>query len=311
MKILYITPPTEDYLSDGILYGLRRMYGPDVVDYPKKECMYVGNKDLVDYGGGFTLWGLLPDLNIDRDHVQEQVVQGYYDIIVFSDIYHLQEIYTFYNVYLILQKNKDMGKKFVFLDGSDDGKPAVTEAFNWGTYFKRDNPYGYPVKIIGLSIPECKIKTEQPIKTKLFARYCQVEEAYELQEVRTDCNTVRFTKEEEYYADIASSKYGLGMKKSGWDTPRTIEYAANWTVPCTLTKGWEWDGKGWDQKPVLEHPLGLVDMENCILWETSKELMDKINSIDDEKYNEMSKAAHDWALTKTCEKSAEYVINNI
>ena len=134
MKILYIVTEQEDYLSDGILYGLRMLYGPDVIDFPKKECMYVGNKGNVDYGRGFTLWGLLPDLNIDRDHAKEQVDNGYFDIIIFSDIYRQQEIYTHWNVYLLLEQAKKQGKKIVFLDGSDDGKPAVTEAFNQTTY---------------------------------------------------------------------------------------------------------------------------------------------------------------------------------
>jgi len=312
MKILYITTEIEDYISDSIFYGLRMEYGPDVVDFPKKESMYIGGKDLVDYGGGFTLWGLLPDLNIDREHVLEQLDEGYYDVIIFSDIYRQQESYTHWNVYRRLEKTKELGKKMVFLDGSDDGKPAVTEAFNWGPYFKRDNPYHYPqVKIIGLAIPERKILTDRPTKTKTFARYNQVDEGYEIPEVRDNCSKERFTNEEEYYADLAASKYGLGMKKSGWDTPRTMEYAANWCVPCIYTKGWDWDGQTWYDRDHSTHPLGLVDLENCILWATPFQLMDKLAAVDDQKYAQMSQAAHDWALTRTCEQSAKYVMENI
>lgn len=312
MKILYLTLPTEDYVEDSMLYGLRMEYGTDVVDFPKKRVMYIGGKGGVDYGGGFTLWGLLPELKIDRNNILEQINNGYYDVIIFGNIYRQQDIYTHWNVYLFLEKVKKQGKKLVFIDGTDDGKPAVTEAFNWGTYFKRDNPYQYPqVKIIGISIPERKILTERPLKTKMYTRYAQDELLYQIKEVKEQCTTERFTKEEDYYADLASSCYGFAMKKSGWDTPRLMEHAANWVVNCINTNGWDWDGKTWYDKPDYTHPLGFVDMKNCILWAKPQELIDKIRSIDQKKYDEMSKASHDWVLTKTCEKSAKYVMDNI
>lgn len=313
MKILYITTETEDYLSDGILYGLRQRFGTDVVDFPKKEVMYEGQKDMVDYGGGFTLWGMLPDLDIDRENMQDKLADGYFDLIIFSDIYRLQEAFTHWNVYLLFETIKKQGKKVIFLDGTDDGKPTVYDATHWGTYFKRENPFKYKgVKIVGLSIPSRKILTERPTKTKEFARYCQVEEAYELPEVSLCCNHERFTKEEDYYQDLQRSKYGFTMKKSGWDTPRTIEYAANWCVPCIYTKGWDWDEKSWYDKPKETHPLGLVDMKNCVLWDDTKMLKSKLKEIADKGlYNDMSREAHAWAETKTCEKMTNYILANI
>jgi hypothetical protein len=313
MKILYITTDMEDYLSDGILYGLRMKYGSDVIDFPKKESMYEGGKNIVDYGGGFTLWGLLPNILIDRENMQERVDNNEFDVIVFSDIYRQQEPFSHWTVFLLFENCKIAGKKLVFLDGTDDGKPTVYDALHWGTYFKRENPFKYNgIKIIGLSIPEEKILTEKPIKTKTFARYCQVDEAYTIPQIKEQCSKERFIKEEEYYADLAASKYGLGMKKSGWDTPRFMEYAANWCVPCIYTKGWKWDGKTWYDKPKETHPLGLVDMENCILWDDPKMLMDKIERIEGNgTYNKISKGANDWVKTKTCEVMADYVMNNI
>lgn len=312
MKILYLTLETEDYVEDSVLYGLRMKYGADVVDFPKKESMYIGGKDGVDYGGGFTLWGLLPDIAIDRDKMLEKIESGVFDVIIFANIYRQQDIYTHWNVYLLLEKMKNMGKKIVFIDGTDDGKPAVTEAFNWGPYFKRDNPYHYPnVKMIGISIPECKILTEKPEKTKPFTRYVQDPDMYRFKEINEQCSRERFTKEEDYYADLKISRFGFATKKSGWDTPRLMEHAANWVVNCINTKGWEWDGKSWYEKPDYTHPLGFVDMKNCILWSSPEELRDKIKSLDSFQYDQLSQASHDWVLTKTCEKSAEYVMENI
>lgn len=312
MKILYITTGVEDYLSDGILYGLRKLYGPDVVDFPKKESMYVNYQEDISYGSGFTLWRLLPDLNIDREHVREQIEAGYYDIIVFSDIFRQLEVFAHWNVYKLLEQTREMGKKIVFLDGTDDGKVTITETFQWGTYFKRENPFNYPeVKIIGLSIPQEKILPEKPKKTKPFVRYCQVPEAYQVWEIQQMCSNERFADETEYYADMAASKFGFAMKKSGWDTPRTIEQAGCWAVNCIYTPGWEWDNIDWYHRPKDTHPLGLEDMKNCILWDTPQQLVDKIKSINDVQYEKMSRDSHDWALTKTCEKVARYVMDNI
>ena len=40
MKILYITTGSEDYLQDSIMYGLRRLYGKEAVEFPEKEMLY-------------------------------------------------------------------------------------------------------------------------------------------------------------------------------------------------------------------------------------------------------------------------------
>ena len=45
MKILFITPDTSkkvasDFLSDGLLHGLRELYGENVIDYPGSWYMY-------------------------------------------------------------------------------------------------------------------------------------------------------------------------------------------------------------------------------------------------------------------------------
>ena len=92
------------------------------------------------------------------------------------------------------------------------------------------------------------------------------------------------------------------MKKSGWDTPRHMENAANWAVNC-IYKG--------DEKLPEVHPLGFKDMENCIIWHTASELKEKTERVDKEGYDKMSQASHDWVLTKTCEKMADYVMSKI
>ena len=42
MKILFVTHAYPNYVPDLLLHGLRKLFGPDVVDYPRKDCLYKG-----------------------------------------------------------------------------------------------------------------------------------------------------------------------------------------------------------------------------------------------------------------------------
>ncbi|MCP4252938.1 MAG: hypothetical protein GY775_05940 [Candidatus Scalindua sp.] len=45
MKILFITDSFPNYVPDLLLHGLRKLLGEQVVDYPRKECLYEGVKE--------------------------------------------------------------------------------------------------------------------------------------------------------------------------------------------------------------------------------------------------------------------------
>lgn len=305
MKILYFTTHDADYLQDGILYGLRMKYGDDVVDYPKKDIIYEaeGNRDI--YGRGFTLYGNLKDTKINRETIFDDWNNGLYDLTVFGSVYRQQYDLAYYRNYGIMNKVKT---KWAFLDGEDDGFGTVADAINFGTYFKRENPFNYNIKIIGLSIPEKKMLEGKPIKTKTFTTHVQCKEAFMIQEVMDNCtNRPLFGKEEDYYHDLTVSKYGITMKKSGWDVPRHMENAGHYVVNCIYNRGW--DNTTWEDKPDV-HPLGLKDMENCIIWDTPEELANKIKEAD-KNYDKISEASRRWADTKTCEYMADYFIKNV
>ena len=42
MKLLFLTHPYPNYVPDLLLHGLRKLVGPTVVDYPRKDCVYDG-----------------------------------------------------------------------------------------------------------------------------------------------------------------------------------------------------------------------------------------------------------------------------
>lgn len=315
MRILYITTPSKmgDCLADGVFYGLRKKLGADVVDFPKNDLMYKGCEVPEEeiYGRGWLLWKTLDEVERPMTDVFVDMFQNKYDVVIFSDIVRSQDSYTHFNVFKYFEATK---AKFVFLDGTDDGHPTVVDAFHKGIYFKRDNPYKYPeINYIGLSIPEDKILKDKPHKTRMFTTHVQCREAYNIEWIKDNCtpNPI-FTKAEDYYKDLASSKYGITMKKSGWDTPRHMENAANWAVNCIWSQGWEWDNVDFYHRDPQTHPLGFKDMENCIIWDTAEDLVQKIQKVEGNGlYNKLSEASHEWVKTKTCEKCAEYVLSKL
>lgn len=304
MKILYLTTPGEDYLSDSVFYGLRMRLGADVVEYPKKDIMYVDQGKPSDqiYGFGFTLWKKLEDIEVDRTDPFADMFEGKFDVVIFSDIFRQQPLFAHFTVFDWFSMTS---ARFAFLDGSDDGFPTVYDALVRGTYFKRENPFHYPgMKNIGLSIPKNIGLLERPIKTRLFATYVQCPEAYNLEWIKNNCTKDRvFFTEKDYYADLAISKYGVTMRKSGWDVPRHMENAAHYVVNCLYQ---------FSTKHPDVQPKGFVDMQNCVMWDSPEELKEKIDRIEREGlYEALSQGSRDWFETKTCESVADYVLKEI
>ena len=92
MKILYLpiinepalhSPAAGDYLCDTIFHGLRSVLGEDVVDAHRLWHLY--KKDLDEepekfkklWGKGFTTYGLLPDLDVDRNDILNNIFSNF------------------------------------------------------------------------------------------------------------------------------------------------------------------------------------------------------------------------------------------
>ena len=124
---------------------------------------------------------------------------------------------------------------------------------------------------INFSIPGSKLRTRPLEKDQLFARHVQCEEAYELDPIRRHCRkSYLFEKEEDYYQDLARSRYAITMKKMGWECQRHYEIAANHTVPCFYRLS---------RKPRRCAPHGLVDGENVLAFDSAGELQEKIEEV--------------------------------
>ena len=321
-KVLFLSSPHPDYCSVALLHGLRTLLGANVVDWPKYECAYNDfefKKRNEVYGMGFTLFFNLSSIEVNRLDIEQKVVSGFFDLIIFSDIWNQTEIFKKYFQYL-------NPRSTILIDGQDT-QQVVPHAGKWwrrpvdwisltGTnqflYFKREwssrsrfnlwhrflpspaldfLPISDLLRPIGFSIPESKIIAKITYKTKDFPLHIVDTEVAKA--VSGSADSYQFSNEGQ------SSKFGITMKRSGWDGLRHYEIAANGAVPCF---------RGLKNKPITSAPHGLIPGVNCLEYNDVRELMSKTSCLSDEEYNHLQMGALDWAKSNsTTEKAREFL----
>jgi hypothetical protein len=314
-RVLFLSPRREDYLSDGILHGLRRLLGDRVVDYPKHEVMYRSAAEAARpriRGGGFTLYGLLEDIPIDRSRTIEELRWGEFDLVLFAGI---KESFGLF-VELIAEQPR---AQMAVLDG-DDHPSIYPYRKAWWTrrewlllprahtrmpYFKRELtpvtnhyrsfrllpgavacrlPMLRNVHPTAFSVPEEKIFDGEAEKTQLFGRDI-VDPEFK------DCaplglrDDYLFADEADYYRDLRRSRFGITTKRGGWDCLRHYEIAANGAVPCF---------RDLHAKPETCAPHGLHD-GNCITYQTREELLGRVETMPESEYERLRAGALRWA----------------
>lgn len=224
MKILYISAGKHpDYMGDMILHGLRSIYQQDVIDYP--ICWYMYNdlkekyweRNIPDngksFGRGFTIAGTLPNIQIDRDNIEEKILDHHFDLIIYGSckrsLDHLDLVTSIY------KRNE-----IIFIDGEDQTDIDFNLVYK-GLYFKRELIYSderiYP---INFCIPKEKISHENFEKINHYASI-----------IPGDEKTYIYDNEKDYYDGYRKSYFGLTCKKGGWDCLRHYEIMANNCVP--------------------------------------------------------------------------------
>jgi hypothetical protein len=221
MKILMTKSWNEpEYLDDGLLHGLRTIFGSDVVEYPRMWHMYAdsfgfGKKDLSSIAArGFTYYGKMEDHTVDRTDLETKIAAGYFDIIIMHSWYPspLHDIIM----------STTPAKKIVWLDGRDETK--ILENFiGTGIYFKRELTqnrsdvlpisFGFPEDRIQL--PLNKVRAVAPL-------------------VPGNLETYIYFEETEYYKQYNQSLFGITTKKNGWDCLRHYEILGAQCIPWFL-----------------------------------------------------------------------------
>lgn len=115
MKILFITHPYPNYVPDLLLHGLRKLMGPRVVDYPRKDCVYDGILGLGICPNDQRCPDWFPHDNgqIDRTDIWSKVENDYFELVV-CDVRALTKL---------SDRLKTWPKHVVIIDGEDLPQP--------------------------------------------------------------------------------------------------------------------------------------------------------------------------------------------
>ena len=331
-RVLFVNPNFDDFLSDGLFHGLRGLLGPDAVDFPRMDHLYGDTP--ADWrtrlhGRGFTLAGLLDDVPVERNRCLDRAADGEFDAIVFSDIWRSFGLWSEWAPVLA-----ERGRRLIVIDGSDRVEPFPYAGKWWrnpswwtlprveprALHFKREiTPWAWwfasylllppgaarrigrlrDIRPISFAIPAQTIVSEPPAKTKDWPAHVVDPEVAERVGGRT---SYAFEDAAEYHADLRSARFGITVKRAGWDALRHYEIAANGAVPCF---------RGLARKPALCAPHGLRDGVNCIDYRDADELERRVAALDSDSYAALQRGALDWARANTTEARARWFLQAI
>jgi hypothetical protein len=328
-RVLLLAPGHDDFLTDSLFHGLRSLLGERAVDYPRIDHLYRGHRPLGDlHGRGFTLAGLLDDVPVDRNRLLDRAENGEFDAVVFSDIWRN------FGAWVEWAPRLEGRVRLAVLDGADRVEPypysglwwrvrhwwLVPRAHRRATYFKREiTPWMYwfgsylalpprvaralgvlrGVRPISFSIPEQRVVGEPPPKDRLLATHVvDPEVAARL----GGQGSYAFEDAESYYGDLRRSRFGVTVKRAGWDALRHYEIAASGTVPCF---------RRLEDKPGRAAPFGLRDGVNCVSYRDADDLATKLAGIDERRYASLQGGALDWARANTTRVRAEWFLREL
>ena len=225
MKILYITNHISiaqasggfisDYQNDLVFYGLRELFGDDVVDSTQIVSLYKEYENKIPkrhLWGGMTAFWLIGENNIDRTNIEQKIETQYYDLIIYGAIKRCKDYYG-----LVSKHYPD--SKVILIDGNDETE--LDPLHKKHLYFKRELTTDHPnVKPITFGIPTCKLAKPNKRKSQEYATCIPGQK-----------ETYLFKEEKTYYEDYQKSYYGVTMKKAGWDALRHYEILGNYCMP--------------------------------------------------------------------------------
>ena len=228
MKILFVTNYRSiaqasggfinDFINDATFYGLRELYGDDVVDSTQIFSLYKENKGKIHkihLWGGFTLFWLIDEDKVDRCNIEQKIKDKYYDVIIYGAIKRCKDYYD-----LVTQHYPN--NKIICIDGNDESE--LDPLYLKHLYFKRELHTKHPnLRPMSCSIPGCKITTKFLDKTQEYGTVIPGQQ-----------ETYVFKDEQEYYDDYNRSYYGVTTRKAvtgWWESMRTLEILANRCIP--------------------------------------------------------------------------------
>jgi hypothetical protein len=319
-RVLVVNPNFDDFLTDGLFHGLRLLLGPDAVDFPRIDHLYLDHPPEWRgrlHGRGFTLVGLLEDAQIERNRCLQRAADGEFDLVVFSDIWRTFGLWTEWAPVLTAR-----GRRIAVIDGSDRIEPFPYAGQWWRVpawwtlprvqgrafHFKREatrwtwwfgSYLALPPRLaarlgrlrglrpIAFSIPAERVVDAPPAKDKDWPAHVVDPEVAG----RVGATTgYAFDEASAYHRDLRRSRFGVTAKREGWEALRHYEIAAAGAVPCFRELA---------RKPPLCAPHGLADGVNCIAYEDADELLRKVAALDERSYAALQRGAIEWARRNT------------
>jgi hypothetical protein len=269
----------NDYQNDLLFYGLRELYGNDVVDSTQIISLYKEWENRIHpqhLWGGMTSFWLIGENNIDRTDIVQKIENKYYDLIIYGAIKRCKE---YYDIVSKVYSND----KVILIDGNDESE--LDPLYLKHPYFKRELIKKHPNLIpITFALPTSKFTKPTTNKTQEFAT-C----------IPGQPETYIFKEEKPYYDDYHKSYYGVTMKKAGWDCMRHYEILGNYCMPYFI---------GLENCPKDT----LVNFPKEMLLE-AKEL---VNNFDEQKYFSILNDVFEYTKQNlTTKHLAQYVIERI
>ena len=76
-----------NYTRELLLYGLKKLYNKQIIDYPKVNVLYKDCENLEKYvGKGFTYGGKIDDLEIDRTNIGDRIKSREFDLVIYGRV---------------------------------------------------------------------------------------------------------------------------------------------------------------------------------------------------------------------------------
>lgn len=240
-KILFLTHPYPNYVPDLTLHGLRKLLGSNVIDYPRKDCLYEGVLGLgvCPENQLCPNWFPTDGFSIDREDIETKLNKGYFrytiiDIRALSS--QLLNILSNARTNLILIDGEDYpvklppGNYIIFrreTDGTDYSIPLPMslpeEIMNW--IISYDNlPKRYTIGFIG-SVGNFNNERADIINylNKLYP-----DSLLKIHEIPFENNQQPLNRvsRDDYYKYLQMCKITLTLKGAGNDTFRFWENSA-------------------------------------------------------------------------------------
>jgi hypothetical protein len=240
MKILCITDPYPNYVPDLILHGLRKLIGPDVVDYPRKECVYNGVLGLgvCPENQLCPNWFPSDDGQIDREDIWQKVSKGYFTYVICD-----------YRAVPVLAENlSDWPTSLIIIDGEDapvkipPGKYVICRRETDGSDFSIPLPVSLPEEVLNWIASYDTVPKEHNIgflgcishgeRKRISDAIAQVypDTLFQIEVTGIPSDSDPFPEgrvsRDDYYLNLQKCRIVLNLPGAGWDTFRFWENAA-------------------------------------------------------------------------------------